>query len=202
MFETFLSILRNKQSTIAEFRTAADALANLLAEKAIEHMATQKISISTPFEKTTGEKISYDIMFVPILRSGIAMLPAFLKIFPYAHVGIIGLKRDETSPTKEAHLYYINFPKITSNTFVIILDPTIATGGTGLKTLQQIIKAGVPEKNILYVAMLAAKPGLEAIKKSFPDIHLITCAVDPELNAQKFILPGFGDFGDRYFGTE
>jgi uracil phosphoribosyltransferase len=201
MLDTFISILRNKETKITEFRSVSDIVAILLAGKTLEHIETEEIPITTPFVTTRGKKISHNIVLVPILRAGISMLPAFLKIFPEAKVGIIGLKRDELSPTKEAKLYYKNFPHVSPKTFAIILDPTIATGGTTAQTIQNLQKDGIPDQNILCATIFAAQPGIDMLKKKFPNVTILTAVIDPELSDQKFILPGFGDFGDRYFGT-
>jgi len=160
----------------------------------------KKIQIQTPIDTATGIKLADPIVLVPILRSGITMLHAFTHYFPDASIGVVGLRRDEK--TAIAHWYYENLPPLSKKEQVIILDPMIATGGTALETLKKLQEHGVPQEKILFVSMVCAPEGLEAIKAKFDQITIITAAVDDHLNAQKFIVPGLGDFGDRYFGTE
>lgn len=200
MFEPFISTLRNRETKIQDFRHAAQAIADLMASQAVDHLSLKKISLQTPFAKTDGAILAHNIILIPILRSGIAFLPTFMRLFPNATIGFMGLKRDEQ--TGIAHLYYKNFPRIDADSFIIILDPTIATGGSALNTLEHVVQSGVPQERILFVAMICAQPGLDAVRKKFPHIVIITAATDPALDMNYRIIPGLGDFGDRYFGTE
>ena len=119
--------------------------------------------------------------------------------FENAPIGFIGLKRDEK--TAIAEKYYSNLPKIKEDDLVIILDPMIATGGSAIYALKMLKEQKINEKNILFVSLIAAPEGLAAVKKEFPSINIITHIIDKGLNKNKYILPGLGDFGDRYFGT-
>lgn len=198
--EMFMTILRDKKTSRAQFRQASDRLADLLAHEAAQHLSVQKISIETPMGSTTGIELKDPIILVPILRSGITLMSAFLRYFENAKVGVVGLKRDEK--TAQAHWYYENLPTLTGKEQFIILDPMIATGGTGIETLKKITKRGIPQEKILYASIICAPEGIAAIRAEFPHINMITIAIDDHLNAKKFIVPGLGDFGDRYFGTE
>lgn len=196
----FLSILRNKESSRQQFRYAATQLTNVLAHQALQHIATQTISLETPLAPATGIAIKGDVMLMPILRSGITMLPPFITYFPDATIAVIGARRDET--TAQAHLYYHNIPTLTENTTVIILDPMIATGGTGLIVLKMLSDRSVPDSRIIFCSIICAPEGLATLKQQNPSVTHITAAIDKQLNPRKFIIPGIGDFGDRYFGTE
>lgn len=199
MFEPFISTLRNNETNIQEFRHAAHVLADILAVQAVDHLTLKTVSLQTPYAKTEGKILAHTIMLLPILRSGIAFLPAFTEFFPNAPIGFMGLKRDEK--TGIAHFYYKNFPPLNDNSFVIILDPTIATGGTALQTITAVVEAGVAQTRILFVAMICSQPGLEAVRARYPHITILCAAVDPALDTNFRIVPGLGDFGDRYFGT-
>jgi uracil phosphoribosyltransferase len=192
--------LRRKELTRAEFRFHTQQLAQCLAQQAIDHLKATPITVTTPFGKSDGIALTQPIVLVPILRSGLALLPAFVELFPNAGIGCVGLRRDEK--TAIATLYYNNLPKLTSVEQIIMLDPMIATGGSSCATLEILTKQGIAQRNILFVAVIAAQQGLDAVKNAFPGITIIVAAVDKELNAKKFIVPGLGDFGDRYFGTE
>lgn len=199
-FSFFLSTLRDKNTSRAAFRRTAHVIADLLAQQAALHLKTKTIEIETPLQKTTGVAWQAPIMVVPILRSGLALLPSFLKLFEEASVGVIGLKRDEK--THNAHLYYANIPPIKNPMNIIIIDPMLATGGTSCQTVQALIEKGALEHLILFVSIVSAPEGMKALSTAYPHITIITAAVDDRLNDNKYILPGLGDFGDRYFGTE
>jgi uracil phosphoribosyltransferase len=192
--------LRDKNTSRAEFRYVAMQLAGLLALEAESIIETKKISVETPITKTTGLKIGKNIILIPILRSGLALLPAFIEQFPNSAVGVVGMKRDEK--TAIPHLYYKNIPKISKTDQVIILDPMIATGGSGTDTIKIITEMGVDQKQIIFVGVIAAPEGIKVMSKTYPDIKIIVAITDEGLTSKKFITPGLGDFGDRFFGTE
>lgn len=194
----YLSQLRNKNCERDAFRRAAHQISHLLAHDTLAHLETSSYNLETPLSSTTGTWIPYPITLVPILRSGMAMLPVFLQYFPFASVGVMGLKRDEK--TAIAHQYYCNMPPLTDEHRVIILDPMIATGGTAVATLD-IITEQLPGDQITFVSIISAPAGVTAIQEKHHTVHLIIAGQDPELNDKKYIIPGLGDFGDRYFGT-
>lgn len=196
----FVSILRNKNTSRAAFRRTAHIVADLLAQETALHLQTKNIPIETPLQKTMGSAWQAPIMVVPILRSGLALMPSFLNFFEEASIGIIGLKRDET--THIARLYYANLPPIVNPMNIIIIDPMLATGGTACQTVQVLRDKGAVEKMIIFACIVSAPEGIAALHDKFPDVTIITAARDERLNDNKFIVPGVGDFGDRYFGTE
>ncbi len=199
MKESLLTILRDKHTGIVNFRNSAEKLALVLADEASQFLEKEKISINTPIEKTEGVKFKNNIVLVPILRAALSLLPSFLKFYEDAKVGFLGLRRDEK--TAVAQVYYNNLPKISNSDDVIILDPMIATGGSGSKAIEILKAAGVRENKIIFVAVICASEGVEKIQKQYPDVRIIYVHKDKELNKDKFIVPGLGDFGDRYFGT-
>ncbi len=195
-----ITTLRDKNSTRAQFQEAAHQLAHVLAQQAAEHLSIQEIDIQTPLVQTTGVKLERAPMLLPILRSGIALLPAFQSYFPGAAIGIVGLQRDET--TAQASMYYENIPPLKPDDQIIILDPMLATGGTAVETVKLLIEKGAQQKNIIFVAIVSAPEGLENLQSHFPKVKVLIAVEDEKLNSDKFILPGLGDFGDRYFGSE
>lgn len=200
MKELLFTVLRNKDTNRGDFRAAAQRLARLLAAEAAGHLAKQKVGVMTPVGKTEGVALKNDTVLVPILRSGLVLLPAFEEVFPQAGVGFVGLVRDEV--TAEPSEYYRKLPKIPKGADVIVLDPMIATGGSGVAALQMLLEAGVKQEQILFVAVISAPEGVQAVRDTFPNIHLLIAQEDAGLTKDKFIEPGLGDFGDRYFGTE
>lgn len=177
-----------------------DQFSLILAGEAGQYLETSDKTVHTPLEEAKGKKIAGDLVIIPILRAGLAMLPSFLRLYPEASVGFFGMRRDEK--TKKPDLYYENLPILNKNSSVIVIDPMIATGGSGILAIEKIKDKGIPENQIIYVGILAARNGLERVKKLFPEIKIVIGHIDPLLNQDAFIIPGLGDFGDRYFGTD
>lgn len=196
----FLTKLRDKNISRTDFRNAAYAISHIMAQESLAHVETKTIDVQTPIAPTKGIKLKPSVTLIPILRSGMVMLRPFLHYYKDAQIGIIGLKRDEQ--TAKAHLYYQNIPPIKPEDTVIIIDPMISTGGTGIETLRILKQLGVKEKNIIFASIICAPEGIEAMLAEFPLITILQAGIDEKLNQDKFIVPGLGDFGDRYYGTE
>lgn len=179
---TLLSQMRNKDIGLAAFRKTAHQLIDLLAHEALSHFDGK----SSP------------ITLLPILRSGLSMLPVFTDYFPHASIGILGLQRDKK--TGAITQYYCSIPPLSPDHRVIILDPILATGNTACAAYDIILKH-VPIEKTLFIGVLSAEPGMNAIKKAHPNATLIFAGQDADLDEKNFITPGLGDFGDRYFGT-
>lgn len=199
MKELLLTTLRNRNTTRVEFRHAANQLAHILASEMAAMLPREKFHINTPIAPFEGVKLAQPVILVPILRSGLALLPAFIEFFPDAAVGCIGLKRDEA--TAEPRKYYENMPPIGKHDRVIMLDPMIATGGSSIAAIKMVMEMGVQEERITFAAVIASEPGLKKVQAAFPKIKFLVPAVDKELTSHYFITPGLGDFGDRFFGT-
>ena len=198
LVQNSLSHLRDKVTIMSDFRKFADVISKDLVSYALHSNDMTQKTISTPLQNIEASFISRGFIALPILRSGLAMLPSFFTIAPQARVGFAGLARDEA--TAEAHEYYWKMPLIDRNDVIIILDPMIATGGSVLTVLRKLRKD--LDNEIRIVSIISSLPGITAIKNEFPEVSVVTAAVDQTLNAQKYIVPGLGDFGDRYFGTE
>jgi len=134
---------------------------------------------------------------VPILRAGLGLVGPVLELLPHVTVGYIGLERDER--TAVASRYYVKLPPNIAGKAVMILDPMLATGGTAMKAVE-IMKEYQPA-SVRLVCVVAAPEGIQALQAAHPDVQIFTAARDRELNAQKYIMPGLGDYGDRLFGT-
>lgn len=197
MKECLLTILRDKNTDTAAFRQAADRLSELIAADIAAEMPKDSISVETPFGAAKGFKPMHKVVLVPILCAGMALLPAFLKCFPDARVGFLGIKRDEK--TAVPNQYYENLPSLSADDIVIVLDPMIATGGTALLALQKLSEKKVHPSRIYLVGIIGASEGVQRVKSKFPYANLRIVGEDPQLNDRKFIVPGLGDFGDRYF---
>ncbi len=189
--------LRTKTVVPSEFRALAARLSTVLAVRATHDLPTEAGATETPLEPASGQRLRRTIVAVPVLRAGLVMLEAVLALLPEARVGHIGLERDEA--TAAAARYYAKLPPLSAQTTVLVLDPMLATGGSALAALAVLDAAGARDRRLLCV--VAAPEGLARVQEAHPDIPIYTAAVDRELNAQKFILPGLGDFGDRLYGT-
>jgi len=192
-----LLALRDKTTSSREFRQLAHRISLVLAMEATRDLATTVISVDTPLERVSGRALRSDVVVVPVLRAGLGMVEAVLHLLPHARVGHIGLQRDEH--TAIASRYYSKLPADLSHSLALIVDPMLATGGSAVAALEMLQTAGA--RDIRLVCIVAAPEGVAAVEAAHPGVHIYTPAIDRELNAQKFILPGLGDFGDRLYGT-
>lgn len=200
MKQSLLTILRDRNTKESDFRRASDRLADLLAAEASLDIPQEPVSIQTPMGSAKGVRMGHNAVLIPILRAGLALLPAFMRVFDTAKVGFFGIRRNEG--TAVPHQYYEKLPSFEKKDYILMLDPMIATGGSALLALNRLVELGAVPSQISLTGVLAAKEGLEAIRKRYPQVKLRVVAEDPELNAQKFIIPGLGDFGDRYFANK
>jgi uracil phosphoribosyltransferase len=198
--EILLSQLRNSESSTKQFRTVSEKIGDLLVNKVIDCLPTKIIEIETPVTKCMGTVLSSKVEFVSIMRSGDAMLETFLKHFPEANVSKFLIQRDEKT-AKPQFKYMKISPDLGSGNSVVITEPMIATGGTLEMVISMLKARGVKEENIIVASICAAPEGLILLNDKFPKIKVVITALDQKLNERKFIVPGLGDFGDRYFGT-
>lgn len=193
-----LTILRDITTTTDEFRRHADVVSKILILEATKQLKLTDKRIETPLSPFTGKELADDIIVVPVLRAGLAMLTSLRNILPSVSVGFIGLERDEQ--TAIAREYYKKIPKIFSTHIVFVIDPMLATGGSMDDTITAVKQKGATR--IVSVSIVSAPEGIERVNKAHPDVPIITAALDERLNDKAYIVPGLGDFGDRYFGTE
>lgn len=193
-----LSTLRDRNTATAEFRRASDLLAPLLCAKALDKLADAPTAIETPLGAAPGLEMPRDILLVPVLRAGLALLPAFMRALPESPVAMLGVQRDEA--TAQPLEYYSKLPDRLPGR-AIILDPMLATAGTACLAAGKLLDAGLRSQSIYYAGVIAAQEGLERLARLIPSDNITVVAVDPHLDRRKFIVPGLGDYGDRYFGT-
>lgn len=189
--------LRDVRTGVEEFRRLATRISVLLLVEALKELPTVPDEVQTPLERATGERVGPDVVVVPVLRAGLGMLDAVLTFLPAARVGHIGLQRDES--TAMASQYYAKLPSGLSASYVVMIDPMLATGGSAVAALDLLKRAGANDVRI--VCIVAAPEGIALVERAHPTVQIFTPVVDRGLNAQKFILPGLGDFGDRLYGT-
>jgi uracil phosphoribosyltransferase len=190
--------LRDKTTKPATFRTLCYQVSLLLAIEATRDLATEQRMVETPLESVNGRVLTHQrLVVVPILRAGLGMVQPFLDIFPDVSVGYIGLERDHT--TALARHYYCKLPSLDEHSRVIIVDPMLATGGSAVQAIEALRAEGAA--NITLISIVSAPEGVARVRSAYPELPIFTAALDRELNGQKYILPGLGDFGDRLYGT-
>ena len=194
-----ISLLRNKNTGTNEFRSLTDEIAMLMGYEALRDLPLEDQEVETPIETCSTPMLAgKKLAVVPILRAGLGMVNGILALVPSAKVGHIGLYRDEI--THEPHEYYCKLPSDIDQRTVIMLDPMLATGGSGSAAVSFIKQKGC--NNIKFMSIIAAPEGLERLAKDHPDVQIYTGCVDERLNEHGYILPGLGDAGDRLFGTK
>lgn len=192
-----LTRLRDRATEPQRFRRLLGEIAALMTYEATRSFSVKKISVRTPLEPATGFKLEREVALVPVLRAGLGMLNPILELIPHARVGFIGLKREES--TLRAHFYHQSLPKNLGRFEVLLIDPMLATGGSAVAALELLVAQGA--NHIRLVSLVAAPEGIRKVRKHFPTLPIFTAAVDKQLNAKGYILPGLGDAGDRLFGT-
>lgn len=193
-----LAILRHKNTDHQAFRAAAHRLSSLVIISATESLKTTEQSVETPLKTTTENVLAEEVWFIPVLRAGLAMVDVGLELMPDAHVGFVGLFRDETTLTPKH--YYKNLPDFsTMEHDCFILDPMLATGGSSVAAIE-LIKSH-HATNISLLTLISAPEGIKEVFAKHPDVRIFTASIDEELNELGYIVPGLGDAGDRYFGS-
>lgn len=193
-----LASLRDIKTQSARFRRLAERLSLLLAAEALKDLPTETITVATPMGDAEARRVTGDVVVVPVLRAGLGMLDAVLRLIPWARVGHIGLRRDEA--TAIASRYYTRLPPNLASSYVLMVDPMLATGGSAVDAIQVLTDAGAHDIRILCI--VAAPEGIRAVEAAHPNTRIYTPVIDRGLNDRKFIVPGLGDFGDRLYGTE
>ena len=194
-----LSILRNKETGVKEFREVVGEISALMCYEATRNLPTEEVVIETPIAPAkvrvlAGKKLA----IVPILRAGLGMVDTMVDLIPSAKIGHIGLFRDPE--THEPVKYYCKMPPDIADRRVFIVDPMLATGGSASDAIMFMKEYGC--KNITLMNILAAPEGIARVQADHPDVDIYVAAVDEKLNDHAYIVPGLGDAGDRIFGTK
>ena len=197
VIQTKLTELRDFATESRKFRALLNEIASLMVYEVTRHWPTKPKLIQTPLEKMTGHALARPITLVPILRAGLGMTDGVLRLLPDARLGHLGVRRDEE--TLQPIAYYQKLPPDIAETEVLLIDPMLATGGSGAAAVSFLKKAGV--SSMRFVCLVAAPEGIQALHAQHPEVPIYTAAIDRQLNDKGYILPGLGDAGDRLFGT-
>lgn len=192
-----LALLRDARTTSRDFKQLVGEIAALMTYEVTRNLPTEPVEVTTPLETTTGAQVAVKLALVPILRAGLGMVEAIHQLIPSARVGHIGLYRDHD--TLRPVSYYFKVPTPVADHRFLILDPMLATGGSAAAAATTLKEAGARDMTLL--ALVAAPEGVATFTAAHPDIPIYAAALDRELDAQGYILPGLGDAGDRIFGT-
>ena len=194
-----LSILRDKGTSVKEFRELVSEIAMLMCYEATRDLPLEDVEIETPVAKATVKRIAgKKLAIVPILRAGLGMVDGMVSMMPNVKVGHIGLFRDPE--TLEPVKYYFKMSPDIDERDVIVVDPMLATGGSASAAIQFLKDDGV--KHIKLMCIIGAPEGVERMQKDHPDVDIYVAALDDHLNEHGYIVPGLGDAGDRIFGTK
>ena len=198
LLRRLLTILRDRETPHGVFRQTLDDAAMILAYEAMRSLRAAEIEVETPLETAPGIKLADEVFVVAILRAGLGMVDAFLRLVPDARVGHLGMYRDEEALRPVG--YYENIPSGVEDAEVFVVDPMLATGGSGVQAIARLKRAGA--RRLHFVCLVAAPEGVRALREAHPEVAIHTAALDRELDGNGYIRPGLGDAGDRLYGTD
>jgi len=194
-----ITLIRDKNTGPKDFRDLVGEVAMLMAYEVTRDLVVETVQVETPIGPAIGRQLAgKKVGVVAILRAGLGMVDAVLKLIPAAKVGHIGLYRDPD--TLRPVEYYCKLPPDVSERELILLDPMLATGGSACAAIQFAKDRGA--NTIKLVNLIAAPEGIRLVQQTHPDVDIYVAAVDQCLNSHGYIVPGLGDAGDRLFGTK
>ena len=195
---SILTELRKKETDSGRFKLLAHKLSLLLLAEALKSLPVREVELETPVSAGLGVSLKCEVTFVAILRAGLSMIPAAVELFPRGRLGFLGIYRNEE--TLKPVLYYAKLPVIKDG-FYFLLDPMLATGGTAEMAVDFLLSRGISEERVKFVSFVSAPEGLGRLEK-FKELEILTASIDEKLNDCGYIVPGLGDAGDRFCGTE
>lgn len=194
-----VSLMRNKETSVKEFRELAKEVALLMGFEATRNLPLEEVEIETPICAAKVKMLKgEDLAIIPILRAGLGFVEGMLGLVPNAKVGHIGLYRDPN--THKPVEYYCKLPTDIEKRQVFVVDPMLATGGSAAEAIKLLKSYGA--KDITFMCLIAAPEGIEVLQKEHPDIDIFIAAKDERLDENAYIVPGLGDAGDRLYGTK
>ena len=199
LIEHKLTLMRNRETSTASFRRLLREISMLMAYEILRDLELEEVEIETPLTRMTARRLAgKKLCFVSVLRAGDGLLQGLLDLVPAARVGHLGLYRDHE--TLQPVSYYNKLPENMDERLAIVVDPMLATGGSGAAAVAEVKRAGA--RDIRFLALVAAPEGVEVFRAAHPDVPVFTAALDERLNEKGYIVPGLGDAGDRLFGTK
>ncbi|MFB4271550.1 uracil phosphoribosyltransferase [Nonomuraea sp. GTA35] len=194
------TVVRDRHAGLDVFVLHARRIIRLLLEAGLDQLPFTEHHVTTPVGATyRGLKHAVDICAVAVVRAGESMEAELRDIHPGIRIGKILIQRDKQ--TKLPHLYYSHLPPGIAGSHVLLLEPMLATGGSANAAIDVLLKAGVREEHIVLIDFIAAPEGIRAVREAHPHVKIVASSIEERLNDHAFMVPGIGDFGDRYFGT-
>jgi uracil phosphoribosyltransferase len=194
-----LTLLRDKNLSTRGFRGLTREIGAMLAYEIMRDAPTKEVEVETPVGRAQGIELDgKKQVLVAILRAGLGLLDGMLDVLPSARVGHVGLYRDPKLRT--AVEYYLKLPHSMNDRDAVVVSSVLATGGAAAAAVRRVQESGA--RSVRFACLIASRVGVESFHEEHPDVSIFTCAVDPELDARGFIVPGLGDVGDRLYGTE
>ncbi|ERT02331.1 uracil phosphoribosyltransferase [Sporothrix schenckii ATCC 58251] len=193
-----LSIIRDKNTDRGDFIFYSNRIIRLLVEEGLNHLPTVEREVTTPVGRPyAGLQFQGKICGVSIMRAGEAMEQGLRDCCRSVRIGKILIQRDEE--TAQPKLFYDKLPEDIANRWVLLLDPMFATGGSAIMAVEVLKSRGVPEERILFLNLIASPQGVSKFASKFPKLRVVTAFIDEGLDEKNYIIPGLGDFGDRYY---
>ncbi|AXK50729.1 uracil phosphoribosyltransferase [Spiroplasma alleghenense] len=193
-----LTRMRREETSSKDFRENLNEIAQLMVYEIFRDIPVKELEIKTPVKKAVGYTVDIPVVLVPIIRAGLGMTEGIQKLIPTARIAHVGLYRDEE--TLEPVQYYAKTTENIAESYVIVVDPMLATGGSACKAIEIAKEWGA--KNVKFVCLVSVPEGVKKLQEAHPDVEIYAASLDDKLNKQGYIEPGLGDAGDRIFGTK
>jgi uracil phosphoribosyltransferase len=195
------TIIRDRNARREDFVFYAGRIIHLLLETSLNLLPFEPCEVETPVgRRYDGLRFASQLCGVSVVRAGESMEAGLRAVCRSIRIGKILIQRDKT--TKLPRLYYSSLPDDIAQRHVLLLDPMLATGGTALAAIQVLLDRGVAEEKIIFITLIAAPEGIAAVSARHPNVKIVTSSIEERLNENAYMIPGIGDFGDRYFGTD
>lgn len=194
--------MRDSRTSSPDFARAARRLMTVLAEEAIAMLPAEAVTVTTPCGSFEGTRLpsASQVCAVTIMRAGDSLIECVRAVWPEVSVGKILIQRDEETALPK--LFYCKLPPNIASKYVLLVDPMLATGGSAVSAIKCLVDAGLPASKVLFANVVATKQGVATVLEAYPEVKIVTAAMDDGLNEKAYIVPGLGDYGDRYFGTD
>ncbi|KAJ2993928.1 hypothetical protein NUW58_g1691 [Xylaria curta] len=193
-----LTKIRDRNTERADFIFYSNRIIRLLVEEGLNHLPVVEHTVTTPVGRNyAGLLFQGKICGVSIMRAGEAMEQGLRDCCRSVRIGKILIQRDEE--TAQPKLFYDKLPEDIADRWVLLLDPMFATGGSAIMAVEVLKSRGVPEERILFINLIASPEGIANFATKFPKLRVVTAFVDQGLDSKNYIVPGLGDFGDRFY---
>ncbi|MEU6350864.1 uracil phosphoribosyltransferase [Streptomyces sp. NPDC047072] len=195
------TLIRDRNARREDFVLHSGRVIRRVIEAGLDLLPFEPYDVRTPVGATyPGLRLAAGLCGVPVLRAGESMETELRAVCPGIPIGKILIQRDPT--TKLPRLYYTKLPGDIAERHVLLLDPMLATGGTATASIELLLEHGVRQSHLVFVNLITVPEGITAVCERFPEVRIVTSAIERRLNENAYMVPGIGDFGDRYFGTE